>query len=149
MSALLHKAAKAISEAAANHGFTWLVTARPELSRGPKDQDTAAEPASNELPAVIVQTGGYRALQPGDATAYVVVTVNLHQQADDTDQELAVLRSEEFGAWIKGSTFRTDINALDGFHAIGIGTIAESFDVVGRRWQTGFTFEILAIPSNL
>lgn len=149
MSVLLHKTAKAISEAAVNHGFTWLVTARPELSRGPKDQDTSAEPASNELPALIVQTGGYRALQPGDATAYVVASVNLHQQADDTPEETAVARSEELGAWIMGADFRTDINALDGFHALGIGTISQSFDIVGRRWQTGFTFELLAIPSNL
>ncbi len=151
MSALVIKTQLAIASAITALALEWPASIRAECSRGQKDEDPDANPASNELPAIIVGASSAQQLHPNTATAYVSVTITVRHQADESNVSEAVEpQVRELGEWIMGDDFCADCTAaLSGFTAFGRKAVTQNYTRSGRRFETTFDFELLAAPGDL
>lgn len=150
MSALVLKTQLAIKDAIVALGLTWPATIRAECSRGPMDEDNDANPASNELPAILVEASNAQQIHKDTATSYVDVTIKVQHQADESNVSEAVEpQVRELGEWIMGDDFLGDASEASGFTAFGRRDVSINFARVGRRFEHSFNFQLLAAPGDL
>jgi len=149
MSYVLAKTMFAIRDAIVAQAFTWPATIRADISRGPLDEDSDANAASNPLPSIIVMASSAEQIHPELANADVRVTVEVRHQADDTEPTTHLTQATELADWMFGDDFQDDVNAYSGFTMFGRGLVSQSFDRVGRKWVTRFDFNLSAAPGDI
>lgn len=146
---MLAKTMLALKSAMDAQGWTWAASIRPGISRGALDDDDTANPGSNPLPSIIANATNADQIDPTVATFTVSVAVEVRHQADDEQPVTHLTEAGEVGDWLRGETFITDLNQYSGFTAFGITGVSESFNRVGRKWSTEFTFTLTAAPSDI
>ena len=151
MSALVLKTQLAIKDAIVALGLTWPATIRAECSRGPMDEDNDANPASNELPAILVEASNAQEIHTESPTAFVDVSIKVQHQADESNvSETVEPQVRELGEWIMGDDFLGNVSsAATSYTALGRRAVSINFARVGRRFEHAFNFQLLATPGGV
>lgn len=140
---------RAIASAILNQELEWPAAVRAELSRGTMDDDAEEAPKSIPLPCIIVNAPSAQRIDPQVATSYVDVLVQVQHSVDDTHTDTHQAHAQEVYEFLTGDDFLAACNQYASFTAFGVDGVDCQFDRVGRRWQSAFSFRILAAPSTI